>query len=73
MNKRSIKYRDTWAAPGSDLFAALEAGDKQKAESIYQACEARLRLEQLPPVRSYAEYGAILKNPAATVLKRAVI
>lgn len=46
MNARCIKYRDTYAAPGSELFAALDAGNKAKAESIYQACEARLRLEQ---------------------------
>lgn len=46
MNKRSIKYRDTWAAPGSDLFAALEAGDTQRADAIYRECEARLKFEQ---------------------------
>lgn len=46
MNRRAIKYRDTNAAPGSDLHAALEAGDTQRAEQIYRQCEARLQFEQ---------------------------
>lgn len=39
MNKRAIRYRDTWAAPGSQLFEALEAGDMKKAAEIYDRCE----------------------------------
>lgn len=46
MNKYSVKYRDTWAAPGSQLFEALMANDMQRAERIYRECEAeRVRLE----------------------------
>lgn len=45
---KCLQFRDTWAAPGSDLYAALEAGDQQKAKQIYDACEARLRKEQGP-------------------------
>lgn len=48
MNSKSIKYRDTWAAPGSQLHAALEAGDRVLAEKLYQQGEldARNLLEQ---------------------------
>lgn len=46
MNKRSIKYRDTWAAPGSQLFEALEAGDMARADRIYKEYEIALRLSQ---------------------------
>jgi hypothetical protein len=46
MNKRSIKYRDTWAAPGSQLFEALESGDAARADRIYKECEIALRLSQ---------------------------
>jgi hypothetical protein len=46
MNHRAKKYRDTHAAPGSQLYAALEAGDKELAERIYQQCEReRIALE----------------------------
>jgi hypothetical protein len=46
MNKRSIRYRDTWAAPGSQLHAALTEGNKKLAEKIYQDCEKdRAKLE----------------------------
>ncbi len=47
MHRKAIRYKDTWAAPGSELFAALEAGDSKKAHTIYINCEARLRMEQL--------------------------
>lgn len=33
-------YKDTVAAKGSDLFAALEAGDMTKAEALYQESNA---------------------------------
>lgn len=46
MNRRALPYRDTHAAPGSQLHAALEAGDKALAERIYQQCEReRIALE----------------------------
>ncbi|MEZ2310806.1 hypothetical protein AB6809_29600 [Paraburkholderia sp. RCC_158] len=46
MNNRSIRYKDTWAAPGSRLHAALEDGNKKLAEQIYQECEReRAKLE----------------------------
>jgi len=37
--RRPIPYKDTKAAPGSQLYAALEAGNKTLAERIYQQCE----------------------------------
>lgn len=40
MNARCIKYRDTWAAPGSQLFEVLDAGDTVRADSIYMECES---------------------------------
>jgi hypothetical protein len=64
MHRKSIKYRDTWAAPGSDLFAALEAGDAKKADAIYAACEARLKFEQ--GYRWEHSRGAV-RNPAHVV------
>jgi hypothetical protein len=46
MNSKSIKYRDTTAAPGSQLYQALEDGDQAKAKAIYEQCEQDLaRLE----------------------------
>lgn len=33
---KTLPYKDVHAASGSQLYAALEAGDKQKAEQIYQ-------------------------------------
>jgi hypothetical protein len=33
------RYRDVWIAPGTDMFAALEAGDMNKAAEIYERCE----------------------------------
>lgn len=43
MNRNSIRYRDTWAAPGSALYSALEASDTKLAERIYQQCEREAR------------------------------
>jgi hypothetical protein len=46
MNNKSIKYRDTYAAPGSQLYQALVDDDKAKAAAIYEQCEKdRARLE----------------------------
>lgn len=42
MNARCIRYRDTWAAPSSQLFEALEAGDVVRANRIYTECEIAL-------------------------------
>lgn len=39
MHVKAKPYRDTWAALGSQLFEALEAGDAKKAAEIYEACE----------------------------------
>lgn len=39
MNSKSIKYRDTYAAPGSQLHQALTDGDQKKAAAIYEQCE----------------------------------
>lgn len=38
-HKKCRRYRDTWAAPGSQLFEALEAGDRTRADRIYTICE----------------------------------
>lgn len=47
MNSKSIRYRDTYAAPGSQLFEALEAGQTRKANAIYLSCEyQRIALER---------------------------
>ena len=46
MNSRSIRYRDTWAAPGSQLFEALESGDRAKADQIYIKCEIDRRIAE---------------------------
>jgi hypothetical protein len=40
------RFKDTWAAPGSQLYAALEDGDRKKAAAIYDECEKRLAQEQ---------------------------
>jgi hypothetical protein len=36
VNKRCIKYKDVWAAPGSQLHEALLAGDMKVVERLYQ-------------------------------------
>jgi hypothetical protein len=39
INKSTCKpFADTFAAPGSALYAALEDGDKRKATEIYNKC-----------------------------------
>jgi uncharacterized protein (DUF1778 family) len=40
---KCLRYKDTWAAPGSQLYEALENGDKAKAEAIYQECEVAFK------------------------------
>jgi hypothetical protein len=40
------RFKDTWAAPGSQLYAALEDDDRKKASAIYYECEKRLAIEQ---------------------------
>jgi hypothetical protein len=42
MHRNCKTYRDVKVAPGSQLYQALEDGDKQKAEQIYQQCEKDL-------------------------------
>lgn len=39
MHRNCIRYRDTWAAPGSQLHAALLDQDHERAASIYRQCE----------------------------------
>ena len=59
MNKRCIKFRDTWAAPGSQLFEALEAGDTARADSIYTECEiALLRSYGIPDHHMFEVVGS---------------
>lgn len=45
-NEMCKRFKDTWAAPGSQLYAALEDGDRKKADAIYNECEKRLAQEQ---------------------------
>jgi hypothetical protein len=37
--KKCLPFKDTWAAPNSELYAALELKDNQKAAMIYERCE----------------------------------
>lgn len=46
MHKNSKRYRDTWAAPGSQLFEALESGDSKRAAYIYEVCEKERELRE---------------------------
>jgi hypothetical protein len=39
MAKKTLKYKDTTVAQGSQLYEALEAGDHKLAEKIWQECE----------------------------------
>jgi hypothetical protein len=56
MNRRCIQYRDVKVAPGSDMFAALEAGDTKKAAAIYAQCEAEYaRHHPIPPINICAK------------------
>lgn len=49
MHRNAIKFKDTWAAPGSQLHAALEDRDLALARKIYDQCEEdnRLLLEKV--------------------------
>jgi hypothetical protein len=40
------RFKYTWAAPGSQLYGALEDGDKRKAAEVYNECEKHLAVEQ---------------------------
>lgn len=43
MHKNCIKYKDLYAAPGSDLHKALESKDMELAERLYQKGEKDAR------------------------------
>jgi hypothetical protein len=36
------RYKDEFVASGTDMFAALEAGDMKKAEALYQEAKKEL-------------------------------
>jgi len=38
MHRDCIRYKDTWAAPGSKLHEALTGKDEESAEALYQKC-----------------------------------
>lgn len=38
-----LKYKDTWAAPNSDLYKALEEKNFELAEKLYQRGERVLK------------------------------
>lgn len=40
MHRNAIRFKDTCAAPGSQLHAALEGKDFELARKIYDQCEA---------------------------------
>jgi hypothetical protein len=42
MHRNCKTYRDVKVAPGSQLYQALEDGDKAKAAAIYEQCEKDL-------------------------------
>lgn len=71
MHAKSKPYRDTWAAPGSQLHEALESGDTARAERIYQECEkdAKDLLTRYPPRKPWHIGFPVLKRAGhATVL-----
>lgn len=42
-----LPFKDVWAAKGSELYAALEAKDFEKAKRLYEEGEEkRLKLER---------------------------
>jgi hypothetical protein len=43
MHRKSLPYKDTWAAPGSQLYLALENNNMGLAKAIYEQCEAEAR------------------------------
>ena len=46
MSPKCVKYKDVYAAPGSDLFQALKDGDQKKAAEFYKsASDNAKRLE----------------------------
>ena len=38
-NRKLIPYKDTFAAPGSELYKALQDKNEKKAAQIYNECE----------------------------------
>lgn len=40
MAKKTMRYEDTVVASGSNLYAALEAGDKKLAKKLYKESKA---------------------------------
>lgn len=46
MSTKYLRYRDVLVARGSDLYAALEAGNTKLAERIYKECEAKYRKDK---------------------------
>jgi len=60
--QRCIRFKDTWAAPGSALHAALTDGDKPKAIRIYNECERNRAKER--GEHSYYAYDGTLMNTA---------
>jgi hypothetical protein len=59
MNRRCIRYKDTWAAPGSQLHAALTDGNKKLAERIYLQCEEDAKKLLKNTVALQVQFGPI--------------
>lgn len=41
MHRNCIKYKDVWAAPGSNLHAALTEKKAELAAKLYKECQER--------------------------------
>lgn len=71
MNRRSIQFKDTWAAPGSQLHQALTDGNKNLATKIYHECENNLaklegreKKDRWTDEQASAFFGLPLKEPS---------
>jgi hypothetical protein len=60
MSKQTIKYKDTKVAPGTQLYAAIEAGDTKAAEKIYKECHKEWRKHNLKRIWSIEDQEALL-------------
>jgi hypothetical protein len=52
-----LKYKDTWAAPGSKLYDALQDRDYKKAEAIYKECEREYQRHRVTAERIVSPGG----------------
>jgi hypothetical protein len=55
VSSKSVKYKDILVAPGSQLFAAIEAGDTKGAEKIYKQVMAEFHKHNPKPTATDTE------------------